>query len=342
MGEVDVKPYLTPVSAESPSGPDLEYDDRFRLLREAATGTPAGQFGGDAHPPNWREVERLALEMLGVSRDLRAAVLLTEAWTTNDGLPGLARGLEFIAGLTEHLWDTVHPQLDAEDNNDPTRRALSLARLSAGAHVVLAIRNAPLVRSRAMGPVTLRHYELVNKQIEPRPEDTVPEPGALSAAFTEAGYEAVNAAVTALGRALAAVQTIERVFAERAGSQNGPDLDGLKEVLTRLSAVLTPEAIRLAPADEAAGGDLMAGDAAGGPGAARAAGGGPIRGRDDVRRALGEICKWYDQNEPSSPVPILLRRARRLVSANFLDIVRDLAPDGMSQVEKLRGSGDDE
>jgi len=33
----------------------------------------------------------------------------------------------------------------------------------------------------------------------------------------------------------------------------------------------------------------------------------------------------------------LLQRSKRLVSANFLDIVRDLAPDGLPQIENLRG-----
>jgi type VI secretion system protein ImpA len=52
---------------------------------------------------------------------------------------------------------------------------------------------------------------------------------------------------------------------------------------------------------------------------------------------LDKICLYYERYEPSSPIPLLLQRSKRLVSANFMDIVRDLAPDGLSQVENLRG-----
>jgi len=64
---------------------------------------------------------------------------------------------------------------------------------------------------------------------------------------------------------------------------------------------------------------------------------GAIRSRDDVVRVLGQICEYYAANEPSSPVPILLRRAQRLVSMSFLDIVRELASAGMSEIETIRG-----
>jgi type VI secretion system protein ImpA len=52
---------------------------------------------------------------------------------------------------------------------------------------------------------------------------------------------------------------------------------------------------------------------------------------------LDRICAYYDRHEPASPLPMLLRRCKRLASASFLDIVRDLAPAGLPQVEILRG-----
>jgi type VI secretion system protein ImpA len=59
--------------------------------------------------------------------------------------------------------------------------------------------------------------------------------------------------------------------------------------------------------------------------------------REDVVILLDRICDYYQRHEPSSPVPLLLRRCKRLVSASFLEIVRDIAPDGVSQVEMWRG-----
>jgi type VI secretion system protein ImpA len=52
---------------------------------------------------------------------------------------------------------------------------------------------------------------------------------------------------------------------------------------------------------------------------------------------LDEICAWYARNEPSSPVPPLLRRASRLVGLSFTELLRTLAPGGLSEFQQLSG-----
>ena len=64
---------------------------------------------------------------------------------------------------------------------------------------------------------------------------------------------------------------------------------------------------------------------------------GEIANRDDVLKSLERILTYYARHEPSSPLPVLLNRARSLVNADFATIVRNLIPDGMSQFENLRG-----
>ena len=64
---------------------------------------------------------------------------------------------------------------------------------------------------------------------------------------------------------------------------------------------------------------------------------GDIATRDDVLRSLDKILAYYTRHEPSSPLPVLLNRAKNLVHADFAAIVRNLIPDGMSQFENLRG-----
>jgi type VI secretion system protein ImpA len=53
------------------------------------------------------------------------------------------------------------------------------------------------------------------------------------------------------------------------------------------------------------------------------------------------ICKYYADVEPSSPVPILLNRAKYLVTSDFIQIVQNLLPDGISQLEQIKGPGTD-
>jgi type VI secretion system protein ImpA len=57
---------------------------------------------------------------------------------------------------------------------------------------------------------------------------------------------------------------------------------------------------------------------------------------------LDDICIYYSKHEPSSPVPLLLRRAHRLVGADFLDLLKDLAPSGLSEIQVISGSESEE
>ena len=65
---------------------------------------------------------------------------------------------------------------------------------------------------------------------------------------------------------------------------------------------------------------------------------GEIRSPKEALLAIEKVCQYYDRNEPSSPVPMLLRRAQRLVSKNFMEVIADICPDAMSHVEMIGGS----
>jgi len=59
-----------------------------------------------------------------------------------------------------------------------------------------------------------------------------------------------------------------------------------------------------------------------------------------VRKALDRIIEYYAKHEPSSPLPILLHRARRLVGADFMTIIQDIAPGGLDNVRLIGGIED--
>ena len=51
-----------------------------------------------------------------------------------------------------------------------------------------------------------------------------------------------------------------------------------------------------------------------------------------MTRAIDAICAYYATQEPSSPVPALLVRAKDLVGKPFLDILKVLTPDATPQI----------
>ena len=70
----------------------------------------------------------------------------------------------------------------------------------------------------------------------------------------------------------------------------------------------------------------------------RSSGVGDIRSREDALRALERVCDFLARNEPTNPAPLLIRRAQRVMTMPFLDIIRELAPDAAGQVETITGS----
>jgi type VI secretion system protein ImpA len=59
--------------------------------------------------------------------------------------------------------------------------------------------------------------------------------------------------------------------------------------------------------------------------------------RDDALRAINMVCDYLDEAEPGNPAQLLLRRASRLINQNFLQLMRELAPDALNEVAKLMG-----
>jgi type VI secretion system protein ImpA len=60
--------------------------------------------------------------------------------------------------------------------------------------------------------------------------------------------------------------------------------------------------------------------------------------RGDVIAALDRLCDYYARHEPSSPVPLLLKRARGMVHKSFVDLLTELAPDGLAQLTQVVGT----
>jgi type VI secretion system protein ImpA len=69
---------------------------------------------------------------------------------------------------------------------------------------------------------------------------------------------------------------------------------------------------------------------------------GAVKNPNDVIRMLDKILDYYARSEPSSPLPLLLQRAKRLVSKDFMTIMKDIAPDGVGQASTIGGISEDD
>jgi type VI secretion system protein ImpA len=64
---------------------------------------------------------------------------------------------------------------------------------------------------------------------------------------------------------------------------------------------------------------------------------GAITSRQDAIRALDAVAEFFRRHEPSSPVPLFVDRAKRLVSKDFLEVLADVAPDGLPAARTAGG-----
>ena len=64
---------------------------------------------------------------------------------------------------------------------------------------------------------------------------------------------------------------------------------------------------------------------------------GVVTSRQEAIRALDAVAEFFRRNEPSSPIPLFLDRAKRLVSKDFLAVLEDIAPDALPQARAAGG-----
>lgn len=339
---------LAPLSDSSPCGDDLEYDQAFIELQNAATGKPEQQFGDTVIPgeaPEWRVVLAQATALLERTKDLRVAALLMRSATRLGGLSSFVATGRWLNTLLQRYWDGLHPLLDAEDDNDPTMRVNALQALADNGMLVSDLREAVVANVRGLGPLRVKDIELAMGALPGRGDEGGLTQEQVSRGLAEVLAQQPDALDAALVCA-SVVSELQQTVNERCGRGDLLDLSPLRRpahVVQQLCKTLQAETVSgdegaLAQADVPEVG--VASPA--GTSAVVAANRG-IASRDDAIRTLDRVIEFLEKTEPSNPAPLLIHRAKRLIGASFMDIMADLAPDAVSGVEHISGrrSGDD-
>jgi type VI secretion system protein ImpA len=340
---VDREALLAPVKESPPCGPNLERDLAFFELEEAAKGKPEQTNGTvvlkPAEEPKWPAVGELSQALLQRSKDLRVAIHLTRALTHTDGLPGLGVGLRVIHGMLERYWTEVYPRLEAEHDDDPLERLNALAPLTDPGALIGDLRNVYLVDSREHGQLQGRDVEIALGRLAPVGTAGAAKTLGQIHAQIAAAFAGDRAVPASLRQSCDAVQGIQTLINDHVSSEYAIDLKPLRQCLENL----------LETCDAALGGGSGQGTAgesqpaaADRPASTAGVGAlGEIRTREDAVRVLDLVCAYMKVHEPSNPAPLFIRRAQRLMRKDFVEIVKDLIPDSLSNLEKLAGGFED-
>ena len=342
--------FIGQVSPDAPCGEDLAYDPVFEQMARAAEGTPERQLGESITPaeePDWQAVRDLGLELLQRTRDIRVSVLLTRALAHTDGFEGVDQGLTLTYELLGRYWDDVHPRQDPDDDY-PIQRINTLADLNDYACLLNPLSRIPLTDSQALGRFNWRDIEIAEGKLDvPGDAAKAPKISVIEAAFkdtSKTGFDSFERKAAAITHALAQAQAIAALTGDKVGVEYAPDLSKLIALLQDIDRVMQARLQQGTGTQQAGSLTGSGAQQTGGPvpdevaRALHSASGDGITSREDVVRVIDALCEYFDRNEPSSPIPFLLLRAKKMLTMDFMEIMQDLAPDGLSQAESICGA----
>lgn len=346
---IDIESYLGEIDSENVCGEDLEYDADFIALEQEVQGKEEQTMGDsviEAEPPNWREVVKQSEQILTRTRDLRVVVNYLRALTETQGVIGLADGINLLRSIIEKRWDSVHPQLDPDDDNDPTERINILLTLCDFESFLSPLQKIPLVESKALGRFSLRDIQIADGSITVTSSDEeaeLPQIATIDGAFQECEAESLQTNAAAIAASLNDLNQLESFVTEQVGVNDAASFSELRTVLKEINSILVDHAERRGLNQENNDTDDSKNtEEEGGSGdgtATKSVKTAPpgINNNQDVIKALNLICEYYKKAEPSSPIPLLLERVMRLVGKDFMEVLQDMAPNGVEQVEFLSG-----
>lgn len=329
---------LAPVSEENPCGEDLSDLTEYYVLEECAKGKEESQFA-NAEPPDWRQVETLSQDLLLQGKEMWVIFHLLCAMTANHGITGFSQGIRFLFEILSAFWENIFPENDFDDPNPYEQRMGVLKSLSdPSSPLLLNIRNMPICKSRQLGQFSFRDILMARGEIQADHDDAVPDQNIIDAAIRDTDPEFMADQLSLMKTAVEYVNKIEEFLNATAGQQNNTaNILKISEAIGLIVAYIEPYCVSEQEpeeqdnidADEAPQNDIK------GQTATTVSGG--INNRDDIHALLGEIVQWYGQNEPASPVAMLLERAKSMVGKDFFHIISNVMGPDIPQIQLLFG-----
>jgi type VI secretion system protein ImpA len=374
---MDLDPFMVPVADGNASGSDLRNHPRFhaveRLMEPAARSFRLENVrtgGTGSANVDWSGILATSSELAGTGRDIRLLVIVARALANTDGFDGLAQGLELLARTVEQYWDSVHPTLreSPSPREAATRRINSLFQLENAENGLLCdLEFTVFLSPRGIGPITggdLCAGGLTRSQAQAelpsglgdkevadflsRHETRAARVTTACRALANERPEELASLIQAIEGCRAALGQLEAALNDRVMENGvGVRFKELDKVLSRALAPLTAtqvQAIPAAPASEATAvsDPVLSVSGANGVHPPSTQGGipGSVNSRRDVERCLDMIIDFYERTEPSSPIPHLARRMRKMVPMNFLQLMEEIAPSGMKEFKNVAGVDD--
>lgn len=263
----------------------------------------------------------------GRTKHLGLAFYATVADLRISGLAGLANGLALFNQLLSRYWLEVYPRIE---DGDFEERLELISRID-DELIVSGMGQILVAKGKRAGSYTFA-------QVEKSANSGEPSPSLIESSINETLVEDPEFYEHLAGQCREIRQQfgfLRDIIQEHLGTP-AVSFNRVEDKLTRLETFLSRSAV--VTATEVAGEAAAPGAP---PVAPAAAVPGEIRNRTDVCRALDQLIRFYRRTEPTSPVPYLLNRAKRVVNMDFLDIVKEFHLTGSPSIDDVLGPADD-
>lgn len=373
----DPQLWLIPIAGDNPSGISLRNDLRFheveRLMQpqvEVVRDDRNNPVSQATVPVDWPAVLALAGALSQSGRDLRLLVIVARALANDSGFGGLRDGINLIAESLDGFWDNLYPEL----RESPSPRDAALRRINALVQmenetdgIIGDLRKTAFFSPRGTDQVTGYDLEMgmldgqtmlreaaqgLNEKeksaLVDKHETLIKNVRKACKAQADQDAGSLQQLQKSAAEALAAFDRMENVVGQKLGGGAGGILPKLARFLKRTVATLdyaitAPVAAEAKSAPATNVTSQMPSGAL--PSAPAIAGGDAIPdrlgSRGDVEKLLDLIIDFYDRTEPSSPIPHLARRMRRMVPMDFLELMQEMAPSGLKEFKSLAGVAED-
>lgn len=326
MNEELLAALLAPISDMQPAGEDQSYSRIFDEIREARRADDPSLAQGDwatgVKVAEWSKVRTLCETAFKTqTKDLQLAAWYIEAMTRQEGFAGLAFSLRFTAEMVARYWETLYPEFDPHDFDERVGKLEWLNK-----QLPAVIREVPLTKAQEGGfgwfawneSREVKNMGLRDPQLR---ENAIAEGKLSDERFDRSASSSGLVFYQKLVDDITAAREAFTRFDDLLENLLGHDAPGTSDIRNAIAACLDvaqslfnqlgggAASATPAPIAEESVTAQTAPQAVQSIQVSRPAG--SLQSRADAVRALQDVARYFRQNEPHSPVSLLVERAAR-------------------------------
>lgn len=317
--------WLKDISGDSPCGENFVDNSVEYLALEA-------KIDGVAESSEWKKLKQEMEGFLGKTKDIRLYAVYTRILihTEKNPVMGLAKGLQLVHHSMENYWDCLYPNIDEDDPEEAFfDRNNALAEFASFKHLILPLSKRLTILSIGLGNYTLE--DIVTLDAGGAVSDKQPLQGLMP------DEEKEYAELSEYFRlSLEIAESIKTLYHQKTNEVFPEFNDHLLPMLKKGAA--------LGGGNASGDVDTASAESNGGGGSQMVVPAmqiqGAINNRKDIIKALGLICEYYETNEPSSPVPLMLERVTKMVDMNYREIFAEFQLGADSTLDKVFGQAE--